>query len=224
MQRNGLSLDRQGRMALQRDILPDGGTRPRINGYYGSSSNYGFRDHRSYHGPDAYYPPNTSAQQHRSARETGGRRQPRVINRWAWTSTAERGIQNARTAAQPEGLDEHGQAPPPYVRYDSPQDKMAAETQAVQGHSELNSNTVPAPAPAHVRSGSRRGSDGETVEVDSSRTASTPGSTSSTTAGRLSPPQAGSSIATSPTPSAASTRPLTLPPAYSDVAVPKRTN
>ncbi|EPE10059.1 phenylalanyl-trna beta subunit [Ophiostoma piceae UAMH 11346] len=225
MQRNGLSLDQQGRMALQRDILPDGGTRPRMNGYYGSSSNYGFRDHRNYHGQEGYYLPNTSGhQQHRSARETGGRRQPRVVNRWAWTSTAERGIRNARTAAQPEGLDEHGQAPPPYMRYDDPQDKMAAETRAVEEHIELSSNMVLAPAPAHIRSGSGRGSDGETAEVGSSRTASTPASTSATTADRLSPPQAGSSLATSPTPSAASTLPLALPPAYSDVTMPKRPN
>ncbi|EFW99363.1 phenylalanyl-tRNA beta subunit [Grosmannia clavigera kw1407] len=127
--RQGLSLNQQGRLALARDVLEDG--------------------HNGTAGTDAAQP----GQQQQLPSYTNGSRiqSPPTANRWAWTNAA--GIAamsggGSRVRRREDGLNELGEAPPPYEM--AAMHTKAAEDQVAQQPTPSPS-LLAVPAPTHVR-------------------------------------------------------------------------
>ncbi|KIH88093.1 hypothetical protein SPBR_07653 [Sporothrix brasiliensis 5110] len=254
--RNGLSLNQQGRLALERDILEEGyGTGP-----HGTNETSERRDIRaSQTGPGSntqsiylgrYFRTNNSTAANgrgisAAPRRPGdGRRRPRTANRWAWAHTT--GLANTtRDAHRMEGLNELGEAPPPY---EAPKKATMTGSGEDGQHDERASvaEGVSVPAPAHVRprsgsgSGTGTGSGTNTSAIAPNRSfeegtmaaaaetslQSRPHSPASSEAeGAAASRTAGSPLVSSSspsTPSVAVASPSTLPPAYSERAASSR--
>ncbi|CAK7214054.1 hypothetical protein SBRCBS47491_002013 [Sporothrix bragantina] len=166
--RNGVSLNRQGRLALERDILQE-------EGGAGQST----VDHSIYLG--RYQPGRISSSGGAGTRS--GRRQPRTANRWAWANTIDL-ASTTRTQHRMEGLNELGEAPPPY----EPPPKLPKRHASTLGSSDEavhpddeqqeeageGTDGVTAPARAYLRRGSGPGTLAErTQSIDGDTIAAT---------------------------------------------------
>ncbi|KJR81056.1 uncharacterized protein SPSK_05468 [Sporothrix schenckii 1099-18] len=247
--RNGLSLNQQGRLALERDILEEGyGTGP-----HGANETSERRDIRaSQTGPESntpniylgrYFRTNNSAAANSRGisaaprRPGDGRRGPRTANRWAWAHTTDL-ANTTRDAHRMEGLNELGEAPPPY---EAPKKATMTGSGEDGQHDERASvaEGVSVPAPAHVRprSGSSPGTgsgtstsaiapnrsfeEGTMAAAEETSLRPRPHSPASSESGGAATSRAGGSplvSSSSPsTPSAAvRAQPPTSPPAYSE--------
>lgn len=202
--RNGVSLNQQGRLALERDILEDG-----YGGVYSETSRSGVAQ-TSRAGPNnqsvylgRYFRGSNGVgialgdrgMDASPRRASGGRGQPRTANRWAWAHTTDL-TTTSREMHRMEGLNELGEAPPPY---EAPKklpkrrssDDDAHHTEHEHEHEEREDRAsveegVTVPTHAHIRqsSGSASGSlapersrsiDGDTIAatVTTTRTATT---------------------------------------------------
>ncbi|KAL1903246.1 hypothetical protein Sste5346_000531 [Sporothrix stenoceras] len=251
--RNGVSLNQQGRLALERDIEEN----YRLENSGGSRRGPADDSDQFQTGPNGesiyigrYYRRNgiimvndrgIIAAPRRPAGANGGRRGPRTANRWAWARTTDL---TPTSRNRVEGLNELGEAPPPYEppkKLSRPSSgdntEMAEHNEHEEGASVQEGVTVP--APAHIRHSSGSGSlapertrsiDGDTIAatMSTARTAAT-GDTAAEAAPRSRPESsgslegtvaslaAGSSLASSSSmPSTVATSPPASPPAYSE--------
>ncbi len=254
--RNGLSLNQQGRLALERDFLEEGYGGGDGAGAAGADSSSNRR--RMWHGynvnarfspasdlfggrhepltilaESAYLPPggrsaSASAARSDAADRRTRRQQPRTANRWAWANsinlaTLGGGGSSGGVVRIEEGLNELGEAPPPYEgrktlpKVTEEEDEEAHEAAAAGGSPRPVS--VVAPTAAHLRGSipdPRTSLDGETIAgtITTTITTTTTGSQSRTVSSSSTLEQV--SIPTSPTlsaPALVSTPASTAPPA-----------
>ncbi|CAK7213280.1 hypothetical protein SCUCBS95973_001747 [Sporothrix curviconia] len=229
--RNGLSLNRQGRLALERDILQE-------EGAAGQSG----VDHGIYLGR---YHPGRGGGSSGVVPGTRGRQQPRTANRWAWANTTDLAA-TTRTSHRIEGLNELGEAPPPYEPPPKPPKKHNStsgssdeavhlddndndddEQEQQQQHYERGDASITQPARAHLyprrESGSgslperHRSLDGDTIAATlTAATLSTTATTAATSSRSRPVSSASAEGAAVSTSSTVATPPPTSPPAYSD--------
>ncbi|CAK7207693.1 hypothetical protein SEUCBS139899_010504 [Sporothrix eucalyptigena] len=194
--RNGVSLNRQGRLALERDILQEeggyGDDRPRqfpIDQHQGIYLGRYFRSSNS-HAADLVVNGRAPRRSSSGVTGTGGRRQPRTANRWAWANTTDLSA-TTRGQDRMEGLNELGEAPPPYEPPPKKHNSTSGSNdEAVHLDDDHGEDGVSSPERAYLRRASGSGTahernrslDGDTIAATlTAATISTMATTAATT-------------------------------------------